>query len=173
MFQNLRVGIKQMEEGWLKNAIIGSVNDVANLYTVEQIFEHRAQFEADIVTECNKRVSKWFNVSQLRTNIVPPDAIVQSINAKTKAVQDVQVAENQRAVAVAEAERKMAEARGDSAQQVIAALAEAKAISVKQDALKQSPQYVELIKAQKWDGRLPQYQLGGGNNGFLFNLNNK
>jgi hypothetical protein len=36
MFQNLRVDIKQVEQGWLKNAIISSVNDVANLFTVDR-----------------------------------------------------------------------------------------------------------------------------------------
>jgi SPFH domain / Band 7 family len=58
MFQNLRVGVKEMEQGWLKNAIVGSVNDVANRYTVDSIFNHREEFEADIVKECNKRVAK-------------------------------------------------------------------------------------------------------------------
>ena len=121
MFQNLRVGVKEMELGWLKNAIVGSVNDVANRYTVDSIFNHREEFESHIVKECNKRVSKWFNVSQLRTNIVPPTEISESIVAKTRAIQEVQVAENRRQVAVAEAERKIAEARGDSAQAVIQA----------------------------------------------------
>ncbi len=34
MFQNLRVDIKTAEQGWLKNAIISSVNDVANLFII-------------------------------------------------------------------------------------------------------------------------------------------
>src|SRR6187402_1704636 len=54
MFQNLRVGVKEMEQGWLKNAIVGSVNDVANRYTVDSIFNHREEFESSIVKECNK-----------------------------------------------------------------------------------------------------------------------
>ncbi len=108
MFTNLRVGVNELEQGWLKNAIVGSVNDVANRYTVDSIFNHREEFESDIVKECNKRVSKWFNVSQLRTNIVPPQEISESIVAKTRAIQEVQVAENRRQVAVAEAERKIA-----------------------------------------------------------------
>ena len=49
MFQNLRVGVKEMEQGWLKNAIVGSVNDVANRYTVDSIFNHREEFEAAIL----------------------------------------------------------------------------------------------------------------------------
>ena len=167
MFQNLRVGVKEMEQGWLKNAIVGSVNDVANRYTVDSIFNHREEFEAAIVTECNKRVSQWFNVSQLRTNIVPPKEIAESIVAKTRAIQEVQVAENQRQVAVAEAERKIAEARGDSAQAVIQAAGRAEAIRKEQLAL--TPLYIDYIKVQKWTGNVPT-TVAGGNTGFMIQL---
>ena len=166
MFQNLRVGVKEMEQGWLKNAIVGSVNDVANRYTVDSIFNHREEFEADIVRECNKRVSKWFNVSQLRTNIVPPTEISESIVAKTRAIQEVQVAENRRQVAIAEAERKIAEARGDSAQAVIQAAGRAEAI--KREQLSLTPLYIEYIKIQKWSGQVPT--TVAGNSGFMIQL---
>jgi regulator of protease activity HflC (stomatin/prohibitin superfamily) len=166
MFQNLRVGVKEMEQGWLKNAIVGSVNDVANRYTVDSIFNHREEFESDIVKECNKRVSKWFNVSQLRTNIVPPTEISESIIAKTRAIQEVQVAENRRQVAVAEAERKIAEARGDSAQAVIQAAGRAEAI--KREQLSLTPLYIDYIKIQKWSGQVPT--TVAGNSGLLIQL---
>ena len=164
MFQNLRVGVKEMEQGWLKNAIVGSVNDVANRYTVDSIFNHREEFEASIITECNKRVSQWFNVSQLRTNIVPPKEISETIIAKTRAIQEVQVAENQRQVAVAEAERKIAQAKGDSAQAVIQAAGRAEAI--KKEQLSLTPLYIEYIKIQKWNGEVPS-TVAGNSTGFL------
>lgn len=167
MFQNLRVGVKEMEQGWLKNAIVGSVNDVANRYTVDSIFNHREEFESDIVKECNKRVSKWFNVSQLRTNIIPPQEISESIVAKTRAIQEVQVAENRRQVAVADAERKIAEARGDSAQAVIQAAGRAEAI--KKEQLSLTPLYIDYIKVQKWRGQVPTTVAGSGS-GFLMQL---
>lgn len=167
MFQNLRLGVKDVERQWLKTAIVGAVNDVSNKWTVDSIFNHREQFESDIVLEANKRVARWFNISQLRTNIVPPEALKNSIEAKTKAIQEVQVAENRRRVAVAEAERKMAEARGDSAQMVIQASGEAESIKRKQVAL--TSEYVEYLKVQKWDGKLPQVQTGNGS-GILMQL---
>lgn len=167
MFQNLRVGVKEMEQGWLKNAIVGSVNDVANRYTVDSIFNHREEFESDIVKECNKRVSKWFNVSQLRTNIIPPTEISESIIAKTRAIQEVQVAENRRQVAEADAQRKMAEARGDSAQAVIQAAGRAEAIRKEQTFL--TPLYIDYIKVQKWSGQVPT-TVAGGNTGFMIQL---
>lgn len=168
MFQNLRLDVKSVEQQWLQNAIVGTVNDVANKWAVDDIFNQREQFEADIIKEANKRVSKWFTISQLRTNITPPPALQQSIEAKTKAIQEVQVAENQKLVAIAEGDRKMAQARADSAAAVIEAAGEAEAIRKKQLSL--TPTYVEYLKVQKWNGELPQVQTGNGG-GILMNLN--
>lgn len=164
MFQNLRLDIKSIEQQWLQTAIVGTVNDVANKWAVDDIFNQRERFESDIVAEANKRVAKWFTISQLRTNIVPPQALQQSIEAKTKAIQEVQVAENQRLVAIAEGERKIAAARADSAAQVIAAAGEAEAIKRKQVSLSQT--YIEYMKVEKWDGKLPSIQAGPSN-GFI------
>lgn len=167
MYQNLRQDVDQIKETWLKNAIIGAVNDIANLYSVDSIFNHRAEFEADIVKECNKRVSKWFNVSQLRTNIVPPKEITEAINQKTKAVQEAQAAIQQKIVAEAQAQTQIAKARGDSAEAVIAAAGRAEAVRKEQQYL--TPMYIEYIKTQRWDGKYPTTMLGG-NVSTLLNL---
>lgn len=167
MFQSLRLDIKEIEQQWLATAIVGTVNDVANKWTVDDIFNQREKFEAAIVNEANRRVAKWFSISQLRTNITPPSALQQSIEAKTKAIQEVQVAENQRLVAIAEGDRKIAQARADSAAQVIAAAGEAEAIRRKQVSLNST--YIDYMKTQKWDGKLPQVQSGSA--GILLNMN--
>jgi regulator of protease activity HflC (stomatin/prohibitin superfamily) len=155
MFQNLRVDIKTVEQGWLKNAIISSVNDVANLFTVDSIFNHRAEFEQAIIVESNKRVGKWFTVSQLRTNIAPPPAITKSIEEKTQAVQEAQAAVQRTLVATAEAQEKIARAKGDSAQAVIKAAGEAMANKLKQQTI--TPLLIQLEYINKWDGKLPVY----------------
>jgi len=166
MFQNLRLDVRQIEQQWLQTAIVGTVNDVANKWAVDDIFNNREKFESDIIAEANKRVSKWFIISQLRTNITPPAALQQSIEAKTKAIQEVQVAENQKLVAIAEGEKRVAQARADSAALVIAAAGEAEAIRRKQVSLNQN--YIDYLKVQKWDGKLPQVQ--SGTNGLLFQI---
>ena len=168
MYQNLKQDVDQIKDTWLKNAIIGAVNDIANLYTVDSIFNHRAEFEADIVRECNKRVSKWFNVSQLRTNIVPPKEITQAINAKTAAVQEAQAAIQQKIVAEAQAQTQIAKAKGDSAQAVISASGRAEAVRKEQQYL--TPMYIDYIRVQRWDGKYPTTMLGG-NTSTLLNLN--
>jgi regulator of protease activity HflC (stomatin/prohibitin superfamily) len=168
MYQNLKQDVDQIKDTWLKNAIIGAVNDIANLYTVDSIFNHRAEFESDIVKECNKRVSKWFNVSQLRTNIVPPKEITQAINAKTAAVQEAQAAIQQKIVAEAQAQTQIAKAKGDSAQAVISASGRAEAVRKEQQFL--TPMYIDYIRVQRWDGKYPTTMLGG-NTSTLLNLN--
>lgn len=169
MFQNLRLDIKSVEQGWLMTAIVGSVNDVANKWEVDAIFNDREKFESAIVTECNKRVSKWFIVSQLRTNILPPDALKKSIEDKTKAVQDAQAKMQEALVADANAQKMIAIAKGDSAKAVITASGRAQAeiieargmaeaMKLKQQQL--TPLYVDYIRAQTWDGKLPGTVLG-------------
>lgn len=156
MYQNLKHDVDAgiVQDNWLKNAIIGSVNDVANLYTVDSIFNHRAEFEADIVKEANRRVSKWFTISQLRTNIVPPLAITESINNKTRAVQDAQASIQRTITAEAEAKEKIAKAKGDSAFKVISAMGEARAVQQVQQVL--SPTYVDYIKWSKANPDVPR-----------------
>lgn len=166
MFSSLRLDIKQIEQQWLATAVVGTVNDVANKWSVDDIFNQREHFEADIIAEANKRVSKWFIISQLRTNITPPPSLQQSIEAKTKAIQEVQVAENQRLVAIAEGDRKIAQARADSAALVIAAAGEAESIRRKQVSLNST--YIDYLKTQKWDGKLPTVQAG--NSGLILSL---
>lgn len=160
MFSNLRLDVKSIEQGWLQNAIVGAVNDVANKWAVDDIFNQREKFEGDIITESNKRVSKWFTISQLRTNIIPPPALQHSIEAKTQAIQEVQVAENQKLVAIAEGDKRIATARADSAALVIAAAGKAEAI--KREQLSLTALYIEYLKIQKWNGELPNVQGGTG-----------
>jgi len=164
MFINLRLEVKDIEQGWLKNAIVGAVNDEANKWEVDSIFSNRQEFESAIVAECNKRLTKWFDVSQLRTNITPPEALQESIIAKTKAIQQAEASEQQAIAAIAEGKRKVAVARADSAETVINANAAALAIKIKQDRL--TPLYIEYLKANAWNGALPT-TIAGGSGTFL------
>lgn len=177
MFQELRKPIAEIEQKWLYTAIIGAVNDVANKWAVDSIFNHRENFENDIKLEANKRVEKWFIVSQLRTNIVPPPSLVEAIQNKTNAIQNVQVAENDKLVEIALAQKKIAKARGDSADLVIHAagkaeanriesLGEADAIRNKQISL--TPLYIQYLTVTNWDGKVSYVQ--GGNIATLLNI---
>lgn len=171
MFQNLRLDVKQIEDGWLKTAIVGAVADVANRWTVDDVFNEREKFESAIVAECNKRVSKWFTVSQLRTNIVPPPALQKAIEDKTVAIQDVQKAQSRKLVEIALGDQRVAKARADSAFAVIQASGKAQAAIIEADGEAQAmkkkkqeltPLYIEYIKVTSWNGINPTTVLGNG-----------
>lgn len=171
MFRQLRLDIKSIETGWLKTAIISSVNDVSNRWKVDDIFNDREKFEMQIVADCNKRVGKWFIVTQLRTNILPPPSIQKSIEAKTRAVQLEQAKLTEVKVVEAEGKKTIAKARADSASAVIkasgkasaaiiTAKAEAEAIKIKQKEV--SKLYNDYIRATRWDGKYPTTVAGDG-----------
>jgi regulator of protease activity HflC (stomatin/prohibitin superfamily) len=171
MFQNLRLELKEIEQGWLKNAITSSINDVANIWEVDSIFNHRAAFEAAIVAECNKRVSKWFTVSQLKTNIIPPASLQNAIEGKTRAIQEAQAAIQRKQVAEAEAQEKIAIAKGDSAQAVITASGKAKANSLLQQSLTPMLLQRQWIEAWKDGGsKVPNYISGAGSDKFMMSI---
>lgn len=170
MFTNLRStykqgGLEAIQEGWLNNAIIGAINDVANRHSIDYLFNNRETYEAEILSEVNKRIGKWFLVSQLKTNIQPPKAIRQSIEDKATADADAIKAEAQARVAQADAQRKIQLAKGDSASIVIRAQADARAISLKQQEI--TPTYVEYQRVLRWDGVMPTTTLGNGSNTLL------
>jgi regulator of protease activity HflC (stomatin/prohibitin superfamily) len=166
-------GLKAVETTWLETAILGGVNDVSNRFAVDSIFNHREAFEQQISLEVNKRVGKYFEVTQLRTNILPPESLQKSIEGKTKAIQEAEEFEYRAKRAVAENKEKVARAQGDYE----AALLEAKT----KEALSQ-PKMLELYRAETervWAqkgvspyGNNNTFISGKNDNGFMLNLRN-
>lgn len=160
MYVSLRRPLEEVRDSWLYTAAIGAMNDVVNRWTVDDIFNKREQFEHEVMDEVNKRVGKWFTLSQIRTNITPPAALQAAINAKTKAVQEAQQMEAQNRVIQMQNLNKIMSARGDSARTVIEALAVAEAIRIKKQEL--TPLYVEYLKVVNWDGKNPTTLVTNG-----------
>jgi regulator of protease activity HflC (stomatin/prohibitin superfamily) len=153
MFINLRKPLDELESGWLKTAVVGSINDVANNWTVDSIFNHRESFEGAIQAECNERIGKWFTLDQLKTNITPPPSLTVAIESETQSIKMAQ-AEVQKALAAeAKAKTIIATAKGDSAKLVIEASSQALAMKLKQEQI--TPLYIEFLKASRWDGVMP------------------
>jgi hypothetical protein len=161
MFQVLRLPLEQLIQGYVKNALKQSLREVTNTFTPDSIINSVSVYDAAVISEMNHRLHPFFTVSQYTSNMIPDEALRNAIKAKALAIQEAQTIENQQKKIKAQVENDLLEASRDSAVKVKAAIAEARSISVQQEALKQSPQYVELIKAQKWNGELPTYMFGG------------
>lgn len=164
--------MESIEQGFLHTIMTKAMGDVANKFSPDSLISARERYETEVETRVKRDLFAYgFYVSFFRANLTPPDEISKAIARKQEAIIDAQAIENQKLSVIAEGEKRIAAARADSASKVIAAIADAKVIELQQNALKQSPQYVELIKAQRWDGKLPQYMLGSG--GVMLQLQSK
>lgn len=158
---------------YIKNVVRGCMQDVSGHITVDSILTNLPAFEHEAAQNIAKKlgadgfVVDGFNItSQPR----PTDPnLAAAINNKVKAKQDAETAVMQLQSSVAEANKKIAEARGDSASKVISAAGEAEAIRLKQKEVTST--YVEYIKATNWDGKLPNVMTGSG--GTMLNISAK
>lgn len=167
MYGKFRLGVKQLEEGYLKNAVIIAVREVTNTFTVDSILNNLITYDAAVVTKVNKSLSPFFVMTQFTSNLTPDDKLKDAISAKSQTLQEAIKIENQQKTIQAQAENDIISARRDSAVQVIQAQGEANAIRLKQQAI--TPGYIDLIRAEKWDGKYPTTMLGSGS-GTLLNI---
>ena len=165
LYINLLKGgsFSSLENNWLQTATNIALANASNSYTIDSIFNHKQQYQEDVTQELNRELSAYFIVSQINPGVAPPQELADVIKAKTEAIQKAQQAELDKITAVADAETKIARAKGDSAQAVITAAGEAEAIRLKTREI--SPTYVEYIRwvnASKDVPRVPSTVLGSG-----------
>lgn len=165
LYINLLKGgsFSSLEDNWLSTATNIALANASNSYTIDSIFNHKQQYQVDVTTELNKELSAYFTVSQINPGVAPPKELADVIKNKTEAIQKAQQAELDKLTAQAEAETKIAKAKGDSAQAVITAAGEAEAIRLKTREI--NPTYVEYIRwvnAGQDVPRVPSTVLGSG-----------
>ena len=162
--------LESITNTYLRNVVRGSMQDVSGLLTVDSILNNLPGFEAAVRKNVTERFEKdgfiVDNFSILKQP-TPTDANLQAaINAKIKAKQDAETSKMQLQSSIAEANKSIAKARGDSAVAVIKAQGEAEAVKKIQQVL--SPTYVEYIKASRWNGVQPS--VVGGGSGMILQL---
>lgn len=165
LFQQYRRPLNDIEDGWMKTAVYQVFRDVTNTYDPDSLINNRGGYEATIYKELQKKLLPYFTVSQVTSNLSPPESLIKAIEAKSRAVQDAQTAENQKRVIVAEGEKQVAQARADSSARVTRAAGQARENQLLQISL--SPALIQKMWIDKWDGVLPTYQLGSGSNMML------
>ena len=155
--------LESITQTYLRNVVRGSMQDVSGNLTVDSVLNNLPAFEQAIRTKISERFEKegfmLDNFSILKQP-TPTDANLQAaINAKIKAKQDAETTKMQLQQSIAQANKDIAKAKGDSAVAVIRAQGEAEAVKKIQQVL--SPTYVEYIKATRWNGVQPSV-VGGG-----------
>lgn len=145
VFKKYRKELKDVINGTLYNYVKNAFRIQLNNFTTDYIVSNRDSIESAIERYLAADLLREnFQLEQLTSGLKYPAVIVEAVNAKNKAIQEAQKAQNE--VAVAEANAKSL---------LVAAQAEAEANRLKQQAL--TPQILEKMWIEKWDGKLPQY----------------
>lgn len=132
--------------------IRSKIRDAVGLFNAaELISTQRTQLEAAVTKELREDLDKQHVelVSVLLRRIDIPDSVAKVIEEKQTAEQQVQVAENRRRQAEIDAQRVVAQARGERDAAILKAEGEARSITLRGDALRRSPQVIQLTVAEK------------------------
>jgi regulator of protease activity HflC (stomatin/prohibitin superfamily) len=171
IYKTYHKGIGEITDIDMRNAVRDAFNRIGSGKSVEEIYgAGKAAFvesvHNDVKSVWDKQgitVHKIYLVGEMR----PPAQVKKSISAKVAATQKAQQRRNEVKQATAEADKVIEQSRGTAESKKIAAdasayeiiknaEAEAKAVKLVQRQLSKSPEYIEYLKATRWNGVLPQ-----------------
>jgi len=132
------------------------------LFTAEQLITERPQVKDGIKLGLVTRlIPRGIVIEEISmTDFDFSESFNVAIEQKVTAEQLKLKAERDLQRIMVEAQQKVATANGDKLAIIAKAEAEAYAVEMINKQLSKSPQYIEWLKAQKWDGKLPQYTGG-------------
>lgn len=142
-------------------------------YKAEDLIVKRENVRADIENLLKQKLAPYNIIVEqvLITNFDFSKQFNDAIENKVTTAQNVLVAENQLQVVQFQAQQIVAKANGDRDAAIAQATGEATKVKLIQEQLSQSPQYIEYIKASRWNGAFPQfYMMGNSNTGLLMTL---
>lgn len=148
----------------IQPAIEETVKQVTANYNAEELITKRPQVKADIQDEITKRLNE-FNLATEVISITDFEfslLFAQAIESKVEAEQKALKAENDLTRIQVEAQQAEAHAVGTANANIAEAEGEAEAIRIINQALAENPNYLEWLKTQAWDGKLPLVVGEGG-----------
>lgn len=155
IFRKYRKDVPDIISGPLFNHVRDAFRIQLNKFTTDEIVSMRDSLEKAVERQLVATLNReGFQLEQLTSGLKYPQTIVDAVNAKNKAVQEAQKAENEVKVAEAQA-RKL----------VVAAEAEAEANRLRTQAL--TPAVLQKAWIDKWDGSVPSVITGGNSQTFL------
>ncbi len=161
IYTKYRVGVKELEDGYIRTCIYEAYRTCANQYTSDSLMGNRANFERDVRSRLEKSLmAEGFMVEEFTSKITPPQSLTAMIDAKNAAIQSALKAENQVKEAEANAKIAIAKAKGEGDATKIKA--DAEAYYNRTIAASLSPMIIQEDLIEKWDGKMPQIVGGSG-----------
>lgn len=170
IFAKYRRPLEDIEAGYIRTCIYDAYRITANSYTSDELMANRAEFELRVRNMLDETLgSEGFIISEFTSQIVPPQSLQTTIDAKNQAIQEALKAENE--VKKAEANAKIAVARAEGEAKALKVKADAESYYNRQIAASLSILIVQQNWIEKWDGKVPTIQ-GGTNTMPLVNFKN-
>ncbi len=154
----------EYESRIIQPAVEEVVKQITANYNASELITKRPQVKADIEQEITTRL----NVYNIMTDVISitdfqfSALFASAIESKVEAEQKAQKAENDLIRIEVEARQLEAQAEGLAAANIAEANGEAAAIKIINQALAENPNYLEWLKTQAWDGKLPLVVGNGG-----------
>ncbi len=148
----------------IQPAIEETVKQVTANYNAEELITKRPLVKADIESSIRERLNQFDVVTEVIsiTDFEFSSLFASAIESKVEAEQKALKAENDLRRIEVEARQREANAIGVANANIAEAKGEAEAISIINDALSTNPNYLEWLKTQAWDGKLPLVVGEGG-----------
>ena len=148
----------------IQPAIEETVKQVTANYNAEELITKRPLVKADIESSIRERLNQFDVVTEVIsiTDFEFSPLFSRAIESKVEAEQKALKAENDLRRIEVEARQREANAIGLANANIAEAKGEAEAISIINQALSQNPNYLEWLKTQAWDGKLPLVVGEGG-----------
>jgi len=148
----------------IQPAIEETVKQVTANYNAEELITKRPLVKADIENAIRDRLNEFYISTDVIsiTDFEFSTLFTNAIESKVEAEQKAQKAENDLIRIEVEARQLEAQAVGTAAANIAEAQGEAEAISIINNALSSNPFYLEWLKTQAWDGKLPLVVGEGG-----------
>ena len=139
-------------------------------FTAEELITKRDVVKEAINEELRNRLRVYDIITEniLITNFDFSPQFNAQIEAKVTAEQKALTEQNTLKTVEYQAQQKIAEANGQATATLQKAKAEAEAIRITAEALKQNPQLIQLEAVKKWNGILPNFMFGSGSNSIPF-----
>ena len=148
----------------IQPAIEEVVKQVTANYNAEELITKRPQVKSDIESAISERLIDFNIVTEVVsiTDFQFSSLFASAIESKVEAEQKAFRAENDLLRIEVEARQHEAQALGIAQANIAEAQGEAKAITIINQALSNNPHYLEWLKTQAWDGKLPLVVGEGG-----------
>ena len=160
--------IEAIEAGYVKNEMYQAMNEVTSQYSLmDLVGDKRPEINEKILSKFRDSLSEFgivietFNLSDVVPDEATKDAIQKVVNAQNVLEQ----AKIEKQTAEVEAEKARVKAKGKADAAIIEADGQAQANAKLQQSL--NDQILKQRAIEKWDGKLPQYDMGGSGSTLL------